>query len=95
MYGVANQKGFGVGIVLVSPKKIVVEKSLWLCFSATNNEAEYEILLVGMAMVGRLGGEVVEVSSGKLMENLRLEINECKGISLKLGVPSLALKVSL
>ena len=56
--GVANQKGFGVRIVLVSPKKLVLEKSLQL---ATNNETEYEALLVGMMMVVKLGGKVVEV----------------------------------
>ena len=61
--GVTNQKGFGVGTVLVSPKKLVVENSLLLGFLTTNNEAEYEVLLARMAMVGRLGGEVVEVYS--------------------------------
>ena len=49
--GAANQKGSGVGLVLISPKKLVVEKSLRLGFSATNNEAGYEALLKGMSMV--------------------------------------------
>ena len=35
----------------MSLEKISIEKSLRLGFSATNNEAEYEALLVGMAMV--------------------------------------------
>ena len=43
--GVTNQKGSNVGLVLISPKKIIIEKSLRLGFSATNNEAEYEALL--------------------------------------------------
>ena len=47
----ANHKGSGVGLVLVSPKMITIEKFLRLGFSATNNEAEYEALLVGMTMV--------------------------------------------
>ena len=38
-------------LVLVSPEKIIVERSLRLGFSATNNEAEYEALLMGMVMV--------------------------------------------
>ena len=49
--GVANQKGFEVELVLVSPKQITIEKSLRLDFSATNNEAEYEALLEEMSMV--------------------------------------------
>ena len=40
-----------MGLVLVSPEKITIEKSLRLSFSATNNEAEYEALLMGMMMV--------------------------------------------
>ena len=40
-----------------------MEKSLRLGFPATNNEAKYEDLLAGMAMVGKLGGKVVEVFS--------------------------------
>ena len=43
--GAANQRGSEVGLVLVSPEKTIIEKSLRLGFSATNNEAEYEALL--------------------------------------------------
>ena len=39
--GAANQRGSRVGIVIISPEKIIIEKSLRLGFSATNNEAEY------------------------------------------------------
>ena len=48
---VANQKGSGVGLVLISPEKLIIEKSLRLVFSAMNNEAENETLLEGMSMV--------------------------------------------
>ena len=60
---VANQRGSGVGLVLVSPKKITIEKSLRLSFLATNNEAEYETLLMGMMMVQKMGGKAVKVFS--------------------------------
>ena len=63
MDGVANQKGFGVGLVLISPEKLVVEKSLRLGFSTTNNEAEYETLLEGISMVHRMGGRSVTMFS--------------------------------
>ena len=49
--GATKQKGAGVGLVLISPEKLVMEKSLRLGFSITNNEAEYEALLEGMSMV--------------------------------------------
>ena len=49
--GAANQRRSGVELVLISPKKITIEKSLRLGFLATNNEAEYEALLVGITMV--------------------------------------------
>ena len=42
--GAANQRGSGVVLVLVSPEKITIEKSLRLNFFATNNEVEYEAL---------------------------------------------------
>lgn len=49
--GATNQRGSRVGLVLISPKKITIEKSLRLGFSDIKNEAEYEALLVGMTMV--------------------------------------------
>ena len=61
--GVANQRGSGVGLVLMSPDNTIIEKSLRLGFSATNNEAEYEALLQGVAMVQKMGRKVVEMFS--------------------------------
>ena len=58
--GIANHRGSRVGLVLIS-KRITIEKSLRLDFSATNNEAEYETLLVGMTMVQKMGGKTVEI----------------------------------
>ena len=40
-----------MGLVLVSPEKLTIEKSLRLGFSTMNNEAKYEVLLKGMSMV--------------------------------------------
>ncbi|XP_030922994.1 uncharacterized protein LOC115949866 [Quercus lobata] len=61
--GVANQRGSGIGLVLISPDGIAIEKSLRLGFSATNNKAEYEALLQGMTVVQKLGGRVMEAFS--------------------------------
>ena len=61
--GAANQNGSRVGLVLISPEKITIEKSLRLGFSATNNEAEYKALMQGMTMVQKMRGKVLEVFS--------------------------------
>ena len=61
--GVANQRESGMGLVLVSLKKVTIERSLRLSFLATNNEAEYEALLMGMVMVQKIGGKMMEVFS--------------------------------
>ena len=72
--GASNQKGLGVGLVLMSPENVVIEKPLRLDFSTTNNEAEYEALLVGMAMVQRMGGKSI-----KLFSDSRLVVGQVKG----------------
>ena len=61
--GVANQRGSGVELVVISPEKIIIEKSLRLGFSATNNETKYETLLVEMTMVQKMRRRTVEIFS--------------------------------
>ena len=72
--GIANHRGSRVGLVLISPEKIIIEKSLRLGFLATNNEAKYEALLQGMAMVQKMGGKAVEMFSDS-----RLVVGQVKG----------------
>ena len=52
----------------------MIEKSLRLGFLATNNEAEYEALLVGMIMVQKMGVKAVEVFSDS-----RLVVGQVQG----------------
>ena len=47
---------------------------MWLDFSATNNEGEYEALLEGMTMVQRMGGMSI-----KLFSNSRLVVGQVRG----------------
>ncbi|XP_065626174.1 uncharacterized protein LOC136066193 [Quercus suber] len=72
--GAANQRGSGVGLVLISPEGIIIEKALRLDFSATNNEAKYEALLMGMSMIQKMGGKAVKVFS-----NSRLIVGQVQG----------------
>ena len=62
--GAANQRGSGIGLVLISPEGVTIEKSLRLGSSATNNEAEYEAeyeaLLQGMMAVQKLSGKAMK-----------------------------------
>ena len=72
--GASNQKGSRVGLVLISLKKVIIEKFLILDFLATNNEAEYEALLIEMTMVQRMGGKSIE-----LFLDSRLVVGQVKG----------------
>ena len=72
--GVANQRGSGVGLVLVSLEQITIEKSLRLGFSTTNNEVEYEVLLEGMSIVQRMEGKAI-----KMFSDSRLVVSQVKG----------------
>ena len=50
--GAANQSGFGIGILLVSPQGDHIPRSVWLTFSdhhrLTNNIVEYEACITGL-----------------------------------------------
>ena len=72
--GAANQRGSGVGLILISPKGITIEKSLRLGFSTMNNEAKYETPLEGMSIVEKLGGKFIN-----LFSNSRLVVGQVNG----------------
>jgi ribonuclease HI len=59
--GASNSKGSGAGIVLVSPKGLVLEQAVRLKFSASNNEAKYEALMIGLQTARKLGANHLQV----------------------------------
>ena len=63
-----------MGLVLISPEEVIIERSLRLGFSVTNNEAEYETLLMGMSMVQKMGGKIAE-----LFSDSKLVVGQVKG----------------
>ena len=65
--GAVNQRGSRVRLVLISPKKITIEKFLRLGFSATHNKAEYEALLVEMVMVQKIGRRIIKLFSDSIL----------------------------
>ena len=74
MDSVSNARGLGVGIILISPKGLRLEKLLRLGFHASNNESEYEALIVGLRAVQKLGAKEVEMFS-----NSKLVVSQIEG----------------
>ncbi|XP_075674926.1 3-epi-6-deoxocathasterone 23-monooxygenase CYP90D1-like [Castanea sativa] len=71
---VANKKGSGIRIMIISLEQITLEKSLRLDFLAINNEAEYEALQAGLNVVKKLGGKSMKVHC-----DLRLVAGQVQG----------------
>uniref|UniRef100_A0A2N9I521 Uncharacterized protein n=1 Tax=Fagus sylvatica TaxID=28930 RepID=A0A2N9I521_FAGSY len=59
--GATNSRGSGLGIVLISPKGELLEQAVRLGFGASNNEAEYEVLLHGLRAAKRLGADPLTI----------------------------------
>jgi len=53
--GSSNPTGVDVGIVLEGPNDILIEKSLHFAFKTSNNQAEYEAILVGLSLAREVG----------------------------------------
>ena len=74
MDSVSNARGSGVGIILISPKGLRLEKLLRLGFHASNNESEYKALIAGLRAVQKLGAKEVEMFS-----NSKLVVSQIEG----------------
>ncbi|KAL5579000.1 hypothetical protein UlMin_011442 [Ulmus minor] len=72
--GVASAKGGGIRIVLTGPESQVLTKTCKLLYSCSNNEAEYEALIVGMEMA-----EKEDVKRLIIKGDSRLVIQQLKG----------------
>ena len=53
--GSSMKKSVGAGIVIISPKGIKTTLSINLAFKCTNNQAEYEALLISLEILMELG----------------------------------------
>ncbi|XP_068475100.1 uncharacterized protein [Phaseolus vulgaris] len=53
--GSSNQQGSGTGVVLEGPNGLLIEQALRFAFKASNNQAEYEALIVGMLLAKDMG----------------------------------------
>ncbi|XP_043702408.1 uncharacterized protein LOC122652665 [Telopea speciosissima] len=59
--GAANQKGFGVGMLLVTPEDFYLPMAFCLDFNCTNNIMEYEACAIGLKMALSVGVEKIKV----------------------------------
>ncbi|XP_074378185.1 uncharacterized protein LOC141719712 [Apium graveolens] len=72
--GASKTNSSGVGLVLQSPNGFLIKYAMKLDFPTTNNEAEYEALIVGLGLVGTLG-----VKNLKVCGDSQLVISQVKG----------------
>ncbi|XP_019087469.1 PREDICTED: uncharacterized protein LOC109127325 [Camelina sativa] len=72
--GSSSHQGFGVGLILRSPTGEVLEQALKLNFKASNNETEYEAVLVGLRLARGL-----EVTHLQVFSNSQLVVSQFSG----------------
>ena len=63
MDGAANAQGSGASLILTSLDGIDVEYMLIFGFQASNNEAKYEAVIVGLNLAHSMEADQLEVSS--------------------------------
>ena len=74
MDGASSAMGAGAEVVIVTPEGIRLKHSFRLGFRASNNEAEYEALLVGLKTILGMGARDVEAYSDS-----QLVVNQVQG----------------
>ncbi|XP_074278019.1 uncharacterized protein LOC141601623 [Silene latifolia] len=67
--GASNMKGAGVGLVLKSPQGDQLVQAVRCEFKATNNEAEYEALILGLHWLGSKNRHLRVYSDSQLIVN--------------------------
>jgi ribonuclease HI len=65
--GSACREGQGVGVILVSSRGGIFEQSIRLEYLSTNNQAEYEAILLGLQILSSIGVKYVKVFGDSLL----------------------------
>ena len=82
--GSSNKQAGGAGIVLLSPKGDKIECMIRLDFPTTNNETEYETLVVGLDLAKAVGAtNIVLYCDSQVVTNQVNGDYECKGERMK------------
>ena len=61
--GAAISQGSGAGLILTSPDGIDVEYALRFGFQASNNEAEYKVVIVRLNLAHSMEADQLEICS--------------------------------
>ena len=69
--GAANAQGSDAGLILTSPEGIDIEYALRFGFQASNNEAEYEVIIAGLNLAHSM-----EVDQLKVCNDSRLVVKQ-------------------
>ena len=78
--GAANAQGSGAGLILTSPEGIDIEYALRFGFQASNNEAEYEVIIAGLNLAHSMEVNQLEVCSDSQLVVKQIEDTyEAKG----------------
>jgi len=65
--GSSNQQESGLGVILEGPSGLLIEQALRFAFKVSNNQAEYQALIVGMLLAKQLGAQSLLVKSHSLL----------------------------
>ncbi|KAL0417367.1 UNVERIFIED_CONTAM: hypothetical protein Slati_3568600 [Sesamum latifolium] len=71
--GSSNANNGGAGILLQGPKGIQIEVAARLSFIATNNEAEYETLILGLQLASEAGARELNVCTDPQLVAMQVE----------------------
>jgi len=65
--GSSNQQGSGVEVIIEGPIWLLIKQALRFAFRASNNQVEYETLIVGMLLAKELGAQRLLVKSDSIL----------------------------
>ncbi|KAL0405074.1 UNVERIFIED_CONTAM: Polyprotein P3 [Sesamum radiatum] len=71
--GSSNSSNGGAGILLQGPNGVEIEVAARLSFAATNNEAEYEALILGLQLAWETGARELNVCTNSQLVAMQIE----------------------
>src|SRR5262249_22140699 len=74
MDGSSNKMGSGAGVVLNRPNDVTIESALRFEFPATNNEAEYKAMILGLQLAKNMG-----IKSLRVVSDSQLVVGQIRG----------------